>query len=68
MLRCGKDVDDEEIFFRMYFLDDWVSLQVGELLGSGAWLILGFPIYSLFYAFLFILYFRLSYLFSIYSL
>ena len=40
----------------MYFLDDWVSLQVGELLGSGAWLILGFPIYSLF---------SLSYLFSI---
>ena len=35
-------------FLRMYFLDDWVSLQVGELLGSGAWLILGFPIYSLF--------------------
>ena len=44
MLRCGKDVDDEEIILRMYFLDDWVSLQVGELLGSGAWLILGFPI------------------------
>ena len=22
MLHCGKDVDDEEIFLRMYFLDD----------------------------------------------
>ena len=49
MLQCGKDVVDEEIFFWEYiFLDEWVSLQVGELLGSGAWLILGFPIYSLF--------------------
>ena len=36
MLRCGKDVDVEEIFLRMYILDDLVSLQVGELLGSGA--------------------------------
>ena len=44
---------------RMYFLDDWISLQVGKLLGCGVWLI--FDVLSY-------INFRLYYLFSLYSL